>query len=167
MAQLGNAIRITLTQASAVRKTGLFGLGSKVKDEDVTLGWKAEVRYRSGAEWVQTVAAEGQMTGAEVRWWAGWLSQAGRIRSFPTRLGDAPSEPVARLWTPMAGSHVEFFAWPERLGGLVLMGLFTPDETAPERRISIETRVSDDDLKAFGDALEAEYEARRLEAGIA
>lgn len=166
MAELGKAFRITLLEASAVRKTGLFGLGSRVKDEDVTLEWKAEVRYRSGAEWVQMVAAEGQMTGAEVRWWAGWFSQAGRIRNFPTQLGDAPTEPVARLWTPRAGSHVEFFAWPERLGGLVLMGLFTPDENAPEKRIAIETRVSDDDLEAFGDALEAEYEARLLEAGI-
>ena len=78
---------------------------------------------------------------------------------------DAQGLHSERLWTPLAGSRVEWFVWPDAVGGLALMALFTPDEARPWDRFSVETSVSGDDLASFGRSLESEYEALVQDAG--
>lgn len=163
MATLGGALRFTLLNATTEAASGRFPWPRRARDQDITLEWRAETRHRQGADWVEETLAEGRMTGAEVRWWTGWFASAAAVRGFPTRLGEAPAEPVARLWTPLAGQAVEFFVWPEMTGGLALLALFTPDESRPHQRLSVETSTSPDALSAFGAALEAEYEALRAQ----
>jgi hypothetical protein len=163
MAQLGNSLRLTLIQPRIEKAPGRLPWQKKIQDEDVWLKWRAEARWRQGVEWVQEVLAEGEITGAEVKWWAQWFAAAGAVSKFPRALGDVPSDPVARLWTPVAGAGVEFFAWPEPLGNLVVMAVFTPEGAGETECRRIEATVSVEDLAAFGQALEAEYQALRRE----
>ena len=159
MPQLGNTLRITLLAARIEKSAGLFGWAKPTNDRRTYVRWEAKARRRDGSQHVTERVAEGEMTGDEVLWWAGWFCNAARVRDWPSRLGDTRCEPVARLWTPLAGSRVEWFVWPDPVGALALMALFTPDEDEPWRRHSVETSVSADDLAAFGRSLESEYRA--------
>jgi hypothetical protein len=155
-----------LLAARAEKPAGLFGWAKPGKDKRVYVQWAAEVRRRDGAHHVTERVAEGEMTGEEALWWAEWFRNAGRVRDWPSRLGDTRCEPVARLWTPLAGARVEWFVWPDPIGGLVLMALFTPDEARPWDRRSVETSVGADDLASFGRSLEDEYRALVERAGL-
>jgi hypothetical protein len=117
----------------------------------VRLAWRAE--DPSGE------IAPGEATLAEIRWWKSWFSEASQVRHLSTRMGKAPSDPVARLWTPLAGQTVEFFVWPDPTGGLALLALFMPDGRAPNRRIAVETTISPEELAAFAATLESEADA--------
>lgn len=126
----------------------LSSLQRKSRDQRVRLSWRAE--DRSGE------IAHGEATLAEIRWWKTWFSEASQVRHLSKKPGKAPADPVARLWTPLAGQTVEFFVWPDPTGGLALLALFLPDEKAPQRRVAIETTVSAEDLAVFAATLEAE-----------
>lgn len=166
MPVLGNTLRIVLLTARSEKSDGLFGWGKGRKDKRVYVRWAAEVRRRDGARHVTERAVEGEITGDEIAWWAGWFRNAGRVREWPSRLGDTRCEPVARLWTPLAGSRVEWFVWPDAVGGLAVMALFTPDEARPWRRQSVEMSVSADELASFGHSLENEYRGLVERAGL-
>lgn len=159
MAQLGNTLRITFTAARVEQTGGMLPWQKKVQDQNVWLDYRATIRVREGTEWREEIAAEGRMTGQEVRFWAAWFRAAEQVKDFPRQLGDLPTAPIVRLWTPLAGEHAEFFAWPEATGHLSVMGLFTPDEHRPQDRRAVETTADTASLNAFADALEAEYEA--------
>jgi hypothetical protein len=164
MPQLGNTIRITFTAARIEQDGGKLPWRKKVQDQDVWLDYRAEVRVREGAAFRTEVAAEGRITGAEVRFWADWFRSADHVKSFPVTMGEVPNVPIARLWTPLAGAHAEFIVWPEATGHLAVMAVFTPDEEQAHRRIAVETTAEADALRAFGDALESEYESLKANA---
>lgn len=126
----------------------MLSLKRKSRDQRVRLSWRAE--DRSGE------IAQGEATLAEIRWWKTWFAEASQVRHLSSKMGKAPSDPVARLWTPLVGQTVEFFVWPDPTGGLALLALFLPDEKAAQRRIAIETTASAEDLAAFAAALEDE-----------
>ena len=73
MAQLGNTLRFTLRQARVEKAGGLLSWGRSRRDERVHVRWTAETRRREGTEQVPFQVAEGEMTGDELRWWAGWF----------------------------------------------------------------------------------------------
>jgi hypothetical protein len=157
MAQLGDALRIVFTSARVEESGGLLPWTRKTRDQDIHLDWQAESR-------ADGVVAKGRITMAEVRWWEQWFTSARDVLSFAPKRGTPPSDPVARLWTPLAGQTVEFFVWPEGSGGLALLALFTSDHAIPQRRIAIETSVGVEDLAAFGEALV--HEAAALVASV-
>jgi hypothetical protein len=159
MPQLGNNLRFTLTGARVEKAEGLLAWALPQAQDRVFITWTAETRRREAGEHSNVTLAEGEMTGDEVRWWSGWFANAAEVRKLPDTLGDTPSVPVARLWTPLAGAHVEWFVWPEPLGGLGVLALFAPDERSPWERVSVEMTACAEDLAAFGRALEAEYHA--------
>jgi hypothetical protein len=164
MAQLGNTIRITFTGARVEQSGGVLPWRKKVQDQNIWLDYRATIRVREGAAWTEEIAAEGEMTGEEARFWAEWFRSAEQVKALPSGLGELPSVPVARLWTPLAGAHAEFLAWPEASGQIALMALFTPDELNPHRRFAVETTADGEALRAFADALTAEYEAMKEQA---
>jgi hypothetical protein len=158
MAQLGNTLRVAFTGVRIEQTGGFLPWQKKAQDQNVWLDYRVTIRAREGAEWREEIAAEGRMTGEEVRFWAEWFRAADGVKGFPTQLGDLPNVPVARLWTPMAGANAEFLVWPEATGHLAVMGLFTPEEDRPHHRFAVETTANADTLRAFADALLAEYE---------
>lgn len=164
MAQLGNILRVVFTGARIEHAGGILPWQRKVQDQNVWLDYRVTVRVREGADWREEIAAEGRMTGEEVRFWADWFRAAESVKDFPRQLGDLPNAPVARLWTPLAGEHAEFFAWPEATGHLSVMGLFTPEQDRPHNRIAVETTADGAALALFADALETEYQAMKAGA---
>jgi hypothetical protein len=164
MAQLGNTIRITFTGARVEQSGGMLPWRKKVQDQNVWLNYRAVIRVREGADWTEETAADGEMTGEEVRFWAEWFRNAEQVKALPAQLGELPSVPIARLWTPLAGAHAEFLAWPEATGQIAVMALFTPEELAPHRRFAVETTADADALRAFAAALITEYEEMKARA---
>lgn len=163
MAQLGNTLRVTFTGARIEHAGGILPWQRKVQDQNVWLDYRVTIRVREGVEWREEIAAEGSITGEEVRFWAAWFRAAEQVKDFPKQIGDLPNAPVARLWTPLAGEHAEFLAWPEATGHLAVMGLFTPQQDRPHSRLAVETTADSAALHAFADALEAEYESLKSE----
>lgn len=123
----------------------------KSRDQSAYLEWRSA--QPSGH------IATGSITLAELRRWKAWFAHAGALGAIAPKLAKLSADPVTRLWTPLAGQTVEFFLWPEAVGTLALLALFTPDQAAPDRRIAVETSVPVDELRAFGESLEAEAEA--------
>jgi len=164
LAQLGNTLRVTFTGARIEQAGGILPWQKKVQDQNVWLDYRVTIRVRAGRDWREEVATEGRITGEEVRFWAEWFRAAEDVRKFPARLGDLPNAPIARLWTPLAGEAAEFLVWPEATGHLAVMGLFTPEQQQPHRRFAVETTADADALRAFADALEAEYAAMKAGA---
>lgn len=150
MAELGNALRITFESARIERGGGL-PWQRKSRDQSVYLEWRSA--QPSGP------IAAGSITLAELRRWKVWFADAGALGAIGPKLAKLSADPVTRLWTPLAGQTVEFFLWPEAVGTLALLALFTPDQADSALRIAVETSVSSDELRTFGEALESEAEA--------